>query len=430
MPSSIPPVKRSLERHIFDQAAQFPVLLLTGARQVGKSTLLDICSAGQRNYVSLDNQVVRAAAKNDPKLFLQQHPPPLTIDEVQYAPELFPEIKILVDEARLQGSLAQRGMYWLTGSQQFSLMKDVQETLAGRVVITSLFGFSQDEINGWGGQSLPFRPDDAWLAHAREKILPPGNAEQLFNRIWHGSYPEVASYFADTASPLSVPTPASFYPSYIQTYIERDIADFAGIVDLLTFRRFLEAVATSTARYLNIQTLASDASIDQRTAKAWLSALETVGIIHLLPPWHGGDSKGRRIAKRPKLHFLDTGLCSYLLRISNAKQLYEGPFAGQLLESYVVAEILKSYCHNGKDGRNLYHYRDSSRREIDLVIDAGEKIHPIEVKKTANPSKGDTRHFSALKGQNRQVGKGALLCLYDRVLPLSNQAWTIPIRFL
>lgn len=301
-----PLVDRTLAGTIARVSASFPALLLTGPRQVGKTTLLEACAEPGRGYVTLDDLDQRALAQADPALFLQRHPPPVIIDEVQYAPQLFSAIRLVIDRAR------QPGLFWLTGSQKFHLMQGITESLAGRVAILDLLGLSHVDV-------------------------------------------------------------------------------------------------------------------DQKTVKAWLSILETSGLIYLLAPWHSNLTK--RLVKTPKLYFLDTGLCAYLTQWTSPESLEAGAMSGPILETHVVAEILKGYWHNGRTA-SLFFYRDRDMQEIDLLIEQDNTLHPVEIKKTATPTRAAAGSFGVLDKLGRTIGEGAVLCLKETDVPLSRAVTAIPVWYL
>lgn len=406
-------LERTLSKTVKEVDQSFPVLLLTGPRQVGKTTLLEMCAGKTRNYVTLDDLEQRELAKTDPALFLQSHQPPLIIDEVQYAPELFSAIKIIVDREK------KKGLFWLTGSQKFHLMRGITESLAGRVAIIDLLGLSQAEISGRAGTSMPFMPTPEWIDSAKKQVNTSKSLLDIYELIWRGSFPALNQ---DTAISRDI-----FYKSYVQTYIQRDVRDMMNISDTLAFNRFLGAVAARTGQLLNYSDIARDVDIDHKTAKAWLSVLETSGLVYLLQPYFRNVTK--RIVKTPKLYFLDTGLCSYLTQWPTAASLEAGAMSGPLLETYLFSEILKSYWHNGKTAR-FYYYRDLDQKEVDLIIETGEAFYPVEFKKTASPSRTASKHFHLLEKLGKAVGHGAVLCFVEKDIPLSRDVTAIPVGYL
>jgi hypothetical protein len=408
-----PFLPRTLAATIRQVSASFPVLLLTGPRQVGKSTLLAACGGPERGLVTLDDLDARDLANRDPALFLQRYPPPLLIDEIQHAPPLFAAIKLAVDRTRAPG------VFWLTGSQKFHLMRGVTESLAGRVAVLDLLGLSQAEIAGQAAEARPFLPTPDWLSKARGRAPGPATLSELYTAIWRGGFPQLV---LDKNLSRDI-----FLGSYLQTYIQRDVRDLARVGDELAFQRLVRAAAARTGQLINYADLARDCDIDQKTAKAWLSILATSGLIHLLPPWHSNLTS--RLVKTPKLYFLDTGLCAYLTRWSSPESLEAGAMSGAILETYVVAEILKSYWHQGQPAP-LWFYRDRDGLEVDLLIEQDGRLYPVEIKKTATPSRGAARSAGALTRLGMPLGPGAVLCLRDTDLPLSAELTAIPIRYL
>ena len=404
---------RTLQKTIQLASQFFPVLLLTGARQVGKTTLLEACAEPTRRYVTLDDPEQAVLARTDPALFFQRHPPPIIVDEIQYAPELFRAIKLLVDKAK------QPGMFWLTGSQKFHLMQGITESLAGRVAVLDLLGLSQAEINGKTDTAQPFLPTPAWLEQARQQASKPLPLPEVYRRIWRGSYPRMA---LDDTLPRDL-----FYNAYLQTYLQRDVRDLTRVGDERAFLLFLRAAAARTGQLLNYADLARDVDIDQKTAKAWLSILETSGIVYLLQPYHNNVTK--RLLKTPKLYFLDTGLCAYLTQLSSPETLEAGAMSGAILENWLLVEILKSWLHNGQTPA-VYFYRDKEQREIDLLIERDNTLYPVEFKKTASPNMGAAKHFTVLEKLDRQAGHGAVICLRETDVPLSREVDASPAGYL
>lgn len=399
---------RTLEKYIARTAASFPVLLLTGARQVGKTTVLKSLGAEGRAYVTLDDPLVLQLARQDPALFMQRFAPPVLIDEIQYAPGLLPFIKMAVDEDRTPGR------FWLTGSQQFQLMHNVSESLAGRVGIVQMLGLSRMEAAGIGREQVPFVPGPD-LFTTRADALPALSLQELYSIIWQGAFPAL-----ETSRDMDRDM---FLGSYVQTYLQRDVRDLAQVGDETAFLRFLRAAAARTGQLLNMAELARDADVAPNTAKRWLSILQASGLVYLLEPWFSNVTK--RMIKAPKLYFLDTGLASYMTEWSSPKTLEAGAMAGAMLETWVMGELLKSWWHNGQ--RPPFHYfRDKEQREIDLLIVRDGTVHPVEIKKTASPDKGAIRHFAALDKLGMPVGPGAVISLVRHALPLTGTVWTVP----
>lgn len=403
---------RTLKKVIKQVSNTFPILLLTGPRQVGKTTLLEVCAENNCKYVTLDDLEIRAMAINDPGFFVQKYPPPLVIDEVQYAPELFSYLKIMVDREK------KNGMYWLTASQKFHLMKGVKETLAGRVAILDLLGLSKAEIDGRSDKSEPFLPSEEWIKNAKKGVIR-RSVSEMYSDIWKGSFPAIRK--------KNAPSRDIFYRSYVQTYVQRDVKDAIGISNDLLFSSFLTAIAARTGQILNYSDLARDIGIDNKTVKSWLSVLEASGLIYLLQPYHNNLTK--RVIKSPKLYFLDTGLCAYLTKWSTAESLEVGAMSGAILETYLFAELLKTYWHNGLS-HYFYYYRDLDKREVDLIIEESDTLYPIEFKKTATPSKTASKNFSLLEKFGKRVGHGAVMCFVENDVPLSRDVTAIPVWYL
>lgn len=406
-------IHRTLESTIHQAAAAFPVILLTGARQVGKTTLLEHCAPKDYRYVTLDDPELAALASTDPALFFQRFPPPIIIDEIQYAPELFRAIKLIVDRDK------KPGQFWLTGSQKFHLMQGVTESLAGRVAVLDLLGLSRAEMNQRASAAEPYLPGSKWLEQARSRDSEPLLLPEIYQLIWRGSYPRIA---IDSATPRDL-----FYNAYVQTYIQRDVRDLTRVGDERAFLQFLRAAAARTSQLLNYADLARDVDIDHKTAKAWLSILETSGIIYLLQPWH--SNVGKRLLKTPKLYFLDTGLCTYLTQWSSPETLEAGAMNGAILENWLLIEILKSYWHKGLQP-GAWFYRDKEKREIDLLLERDGKLFPVEFKKAASPRLSAGKHFSVLGKLGQAVGQGAVFCLKEQDVPLSEAVDAVPAGYL
>jgi len=405
-------IHRTLEPFVSTAASQFPVLLLTGARQVGKTTLLRKLAEPGRAYVTLDDPLALALAQSEPALFLQRFAPPVLIDEIQYAPGLLPQIKMRVDHKR------EPGLFWLTGSQQFHLMRGVAESLAGRVAVVQLLGLSRAEIGQRNLHAAPFIPTETEIDQ-RLRGAEPLDLRTLYRAIWRGAMPEIA---LNPAMDRDL-----FYGSYVQTYLQRDVRDLARVGDEGAFIHFLRACAARTGQMLNLSDLARDADVVANTAKHWLSILQTSGVVHLLEPYHSNLTK--RLVKSPKLYLLDTGLCSYLTEWTSPETLEAGAMAGPMLETWVFAELLKSYWHNGRRAPFNY-YRDKDQREIDLVISRDGNLYPLEIKRTAAPSLRDLGHFAALERLRLPVGPGGVICLTPQAIPLAKGLWSIPVAAL
>ena len=399
-------ISRNLETVVSQLTKEYPVVLLTGPRQVGKTTMLKkLMENTNRGYVSLDDLNARNLAKSDPELFLQLHKPPILIDEVQYAPELFTYIKMHVDKNQNPGE------FWLTGSQVFKLMRGVQESLAGRVAVLSMTTLSQAEISN--RDMTPFVVDLGALSK-RERIT--ADTHGIFDRIFKGSMPAIISG-VNTNSHI-------FYSSYLSTYIERDVKEMAESIDSLKFLRFMTAVAARCGQMLNVAEVARDADINQQQAKAWLNVLETLGIIFYLHPYSNNLLK--RLVKTPKLYFYDTGLVCYLTRWSSVETLESGAMNGAILENYVVSEIAKTYLNCGQEPF-MYYYRDKDAKEIDIVLEHDGVLNPIEIKKTSNPGTELTKVFSLLDKASVPRDKGAIICMKPSLGAIDRDNYIVPV---
>ena len=398
-------INRALEKRILEASEQFRALIVTGPRQVGKTTLLKHLSESERKYVTLDDPIEREAALNEPALFLERNEPPVLIDEIQYAPNLLPYIKMHVDTHKRKGD------FWLTGSQKFHLMKGVSESLAGRIAVIEMHGLSQSEIDG--KESEPFICDHAVMSE-RLKVRETKNLAEIYERIFNGSMPEAYTGNFNRNE---------YYSGYVNTYLERDIRSLTQVADEMDFFRFMTTCAARTSEMVNYADLAKDIGISAPTAKQWLSVLVSSGIVTLIQPYFNNTLK--RAIKSPNMYFMDTGLAVYLTRWDSPKTLEVSAMSGKMFETYVVSEILKSY-HNAGKQPHIYYYRDTDGKEIDLVLEYDGTVFPVEIKKTGNPGKNVVKNFDVLKNSGKIIGEGAVVCLYNKVLPLDKKNWIIP----
>jgi predicted AAA+ superfamily ATPase len=396
--------ERTLKAEIRRISGEFKTLLLTGPRQVGKTTLLKHAAEKGRKYVSLDNPADLHQAKTDPQGFLDIYAPPVIIDEIQYAPELFSYIKMLVDESD------ERGRIWMTGSQQYNMMEGVTESLAGRVIILDMQGFSIYERAGKGEAQKPFLPSANPLG-----LLPHKNTLNTFKTIWQGSFPDVINREPKSRK--------DFYDSYIRTYMERDIRRIVNIGNETSFFTFLKVTAARTGQELNLEDIARNVGIAPSTAKSWLSTLNASGLIYLLRPYFRNTTK--RLTKRPKLYFMDTGLASYLAGWTTPESLEVGASAGCFFETFCISEIIKSWQHNDLNP-DLYFFRDEKRHEIDLLIHQDGLFYPIEIKKHGTPSLQDIGAFKIF-GNLEKLGYGCEICLTGKIQPLGREVQAISI---
>ena len=402
-------IKRTIEEKVISASREYACLLLTGPRQVGKTTMLEhlMLNTG-RTKVTLDDADERKLASNDPALFLELHPAPVLIDEVQYAPELFSYIKIAVDNGAAPGS------YWLTGSQSFSLMELARESLAGRVAVLHMSSLSQSELYG-DGISAPFSVELSELKE-REKHLSACSATEMYSRIWNGAMPGHRSgKFTDRDL---------FYSSYIQTYIDRDVTEMIPGVDKLAYADFVRAAACRVGQQLNLHDIAQDVSVSDDTAKRWMQVLEKSEVVFFLRPYSNNLLK--RTVKTPKMYFFDTGLVSYLTRYSSSDILMNGALNCAILENYAVSEIIKTFRNNAKDCI-IHYYRDKDSREIDLVIESNGKLHPMEIKKSVNPGSKLADVFKLLDRGSVPRGTRAALCLRESMSAVDRDSLIVPI---
>lgn len=405
-------IERALERKFLRMSSFFKAILVTGARQVGKTTMLKHLAEKQnRTYVTMDHAMARTLAQMDPVLFFQTYKPPIIIDEIQKAPELFEQIKIMCDKTE------ERGLFWLFGSQQYQMMKNIRETLAGRIGILELYSLSKNEIDGeiFSNKldfSLPCLLE-------RQEAAKKNDIEDVFEHIWRGGMPDALR--ADTEQRQE------YFNSYIETYLMRDVTEEGGITDSVRFRKFLNACAALIARQVNYKTLADAAEISQPTAKEWLRILQGLGIVYLLPPFANNELK--RLAKTPKLYFCDTGLCAHLSMWLTRDTLMNGAANGHYFENYVVIELLKSFAY-APDKANLTYYRDSNAKEIDIMAEENGRIYPLEIKKSANPDRREIKKYEVIDKTKLERGCGGIICMCEEVIPIDEKNCFIPCNLI
>ncbi len=419
-------INRTIEQKIDEMKYNFPVILITGARQSGKSTLLEYINNVQSekiNYVTLDNIIERSNAIEDPESFLRLHEAPLIIDEFQYAPNLLSYIKIHVDEARKKALFNNESptstMYYLTGSQVFQTMKNVSESLAGRIGILELNPLSTRELNQKSEEC--FIPNIDLLKKKEKLNYEP--LENVFDRILRGSYP--ALYNQENMED----TLENFYSAYIKTYIERDIRELINIKDEIKFLKFISAIAARTSQEYNASDIGKDVGIDNKTVDEWMSILRNTFLVYLLQPYSNNTLS--RVIKRPKIYFMDTGLACYLAGYLDARTLERSAYSGQIFETYIVSEIIKSYTNNARDPRlHLYYYRDNNQKEIDLLIVDQNNIYPVEIKKGANLGKDAIKNFNITKNFQMNSPNGVVLCLTKDLHAIDEKNYMVPIEYI
>jgi len=401
-------IRRHIERAVNERSLEKGAVVVTGARQTGKTTLIEHLKPGIHK-ITFDNLAARDAAAAEPDLFLQLNPPPLFIDEVQYVTDIFHYIKTALDESHHKGD------FYLTGSQRFQLMENITESLAGRAGILELLGLSLRELRDedW---NTPFLPTTEYLL-ARKAAGARIDLKDLWHIIHRGSFPEICAEQGFNWE--------NFYSVYVTTYLERDVRKLSQVSDESIFRKFMTVCASQTGQLLNLSAISSKIGISQPTAKRWLSILQTSGIVYLLQPFYNNIIK--RMVKTPKLYFLDTGLASYLTRWLTSDTLRSGAMSGHIFETFVVAEILKSYTNSGKQP-DLFYMRESEEREIDLLIFQNNTLYPIEIKQAANPAKEAIKHFKMLDSvKDVNIGEGGVICPASDLLPIDKTNKVIPI---
>jgi len=405
-------IPRHLERKFTKMSGFFKAVLVTGARQVGKTTMLKHLAQGQkRTYVSLDVKMARELAQTDPMLFFQTYKPPILIDEIQYAPELFPQIKVMCDESE------ETGLFWLTGSQQYKMMEVARESLAGRVGILPMYSLSQAEKAGVVFEneldfSLP-------CLQERQSLVAKNDVVAVYEHIWRGGMPQIQ--YADAEQRQE------YFESYVNTYLMKDIVEFGEVRDTLRFGRFITACAALVGEMVNYRTLADASGISEPTAKDWLMLLEGLGMIYLLRPYANNALK--RLVKAPKLYFCDTGLAAHLSMWLTLQTLMNGAASGHFFENYVVMELLKSHSY-APSKANMTYFRNSNAKEIDIFIEKNHVIHPLEIKKSAKPDRREVKKFDVLSKTTVETGTGGIICLCEEPMPMDSLNCFIPCNLI
>lgn len=405
-------IQRHAEKTASKLAEMFGAILIAGPRQVGKTTMLEKLTDGI-TYVSLDDPIIKASAEEESGTFFKDNPPPVFVDEIQKAPALFNQIKLLLDRSH------KKGQFFMCGSQQFKMLKGVSESLAGRIGLCTLLGFSLREAHAVEC-SLPFIPTEEYFS-ARKQNLADITYDEVWNTVQRGLMPQL---FINPNYSRQL-----YYSAYVRTYIERDVRELSEIGDTVKFTNFMIAAAASTGQLVNVASLARDVGISAPTAERWLSILVASNIVYLLQPYSNNVMK--RAIKTPKLYFLDTGLAAYLTRWNSPEVLKTGAMAGAFFESFVISEIIKSYYNAGISDPPIYFYRDKDMNEIDLLIENNGTLYPIEIKKHADPQKSDAKAFKLIDSiPNVKKGQGGIVCLYDNLVTLTEGVKVIPIKYL
>ncbi len=406
-------IKRQLEGEVLSASRNYPVVMVCGQRQVGKSTMLNHIKEADRKYVTFDDINARRLAETDVGLFFETYGTKLLIDEFQRVPSILLEMKRIVDEKALNGE-NNSGMFWLTGSQKFQMMQNVSESLAGRVAVFDMASLSNAEIEG--RKARCFSPEIEKLKEISQDVTKK-DIHQIYRDIFRGGMPKLITSDIERDR---------YYADYVNTYLERDIKDLSQVGKLSEFYDFLVLIAARTAQELKYDEIAKAIGVSAPTIKNWISILERSGVIVILRPY--ASTLSNRLVKTPKLYFMDTGLCAYLCRWPTAETLENGAMDGAFLETYVVTEIIKSYYNSGKSS-DLYYYRDIDKKEIDLLIEKGNKLYPIEIKKAKNPAHAD-KNLDVLKVFKKEIEPGIIFCMTDELIPYSRNAWLCPVSLI
>ena len=414
-------IKRDIEAVLLKAAESFQVITLYGSRQVGKSTTVEHLFGEIFDTVTLDDTEELDLALSNPRLFLESHPWPLVIDEVQKAPNILSEIKKTVDKQRkawMQSGEPRSLMYVLTGSNQYELQEGISESLAGRTAIVNMAGFTQMEKRGKTGSA--FEVDFNHLIDKQKMFRDYYRSKlEVFKDIFQGGMPDICTGISDRDM---------YYKSYIDTYIEKDVRKQINAANEMQFRRFIALLALRTAQEVVYSDISKDLGINVETCKRWMSILKTSGIIYLLEPYMANASK--RIIKAPKLYFMDTGLCSYLCKWPTAEMLQDGVMSGAFFETYVVSEIIKSFYNSGiAPEQYLYYYRDIDKKKVDILLVKEGCLYPVEIKKSVSPSKA-TKNFKVLTKYNMPIMRGMIIDNAETVRALNDDAFVFPVSLL
>ena len=405
-------LKRSIERKFLKMNKVFKAILVTGARQVGKTTMLKHLAQNEgRTFVTMDDAKNRELAKTDPALFFQVYKTPILIDEAQKAPELFEYIKLLCDQTD------ETGLFWLTGSESKKLLQNAGDSLAGRICILKMYSFSLKEKLGFADLSDLEYTFDSFKS--REKLIPKNDINQIFEHIWKGGMPSLLNFDAEQMS--------AYFSSYIETYLMRDAVDDNGITDTEGFRKVLTACAAFVGRLINYSDIALSGGVSVPTAKNWVKILQSMGIIYLLDTYSNNELK--RMVKTPKLYFCDTGLAAYLSMWTSKDVLMNGASSGHFFENYVVNELLKNSSY-GETKTQMTYYRDTNQKEIDIIIEENNTLHPIEIKKSTNPERKLVKSFEVLQKTNNKIGTGFVVCMTETTFPIDENNFLVPVYAL
>lgn len=408
-------IKRTIKDVVDNSINSYPITLIIGARQIGKSTLCyELAKQYNYNYVSLDDIDNRSEALTDPKFFLSKHKAPLIIDEVQYAPILFNCLESIVNKKRLETGEA-NGMYILTGSQKFKLMQNVTESMAGRVGVINMSTLSYNETIG--RNEIPFSVD---LDKLFDRVEPKITTDRLFELITKGFYPELYRN-----NNLNVNT---FYSNCVATYVDRDVSELVNVKNKLLFHKLMQLLASLTGEELVYDNLAKLVGVDKKTIVNWISVLEASNIIYLLQPYYE-LSLTKRVVKRPKIYFKDTGLACYLAKLGDPKSLAVSHFAGHFVETYVINEIIKSY-ENTESYAEFYYYRDNDQNEVDLIIQSNGELTLIEIKSGMNFNNSSIKGFKALEGSKYKINKSCIICLSTDIYKINDNVYALPISVI
>lgn len=406
---------RTILKEVINSIEEYPVTLVTGARQVGKSTLVSYFEEKGYKYITFDNTDLLAVAKKNPKEFIENQGYPIIIDEIQRAKELFIEIENIVNDVKKnKGTLAANGMYILTGSQKFHLMKGVSESMSGRVGIIEMEPLSQSEIHSW--DEKPFLVNNEQLLQkSNDRVL---SEDELYLSIVRGFYP---ARWEIEGKPIK-----NYYSNYLKTFIERDVSELINIKDIRKFENFIKIIASLTGEEYNVNNISKVAGIDNKTVESWLSILIVSNLVTLLEPYYE-DSINKRIVKKNKIYFNDTGLACYLIGIDSPKTLKLSDFKGRMIETYIHNEICKSYKNNNIEVQ-IFYYRDNNQNEIDFIILRDGSLYFIEAKAGKQYGTNDVKGFKQLLNTKYNIAGQCIICCSEEMYRISSQIYAFPIR--